>query len=291
MERRLGRGLGSLLSKPSTSEPTREVELRLIQPNPFQPRKVFDPVALEELRNSIREHGVIQPVVLRTHGEGYQLIAGERRWRASRLVGRETIPAVIRDDIADEQMLELALVENVQRDDLDPLEKARAFQALQEQLGLTQDQVALKVGLRRSTVTNHLRLLELPEGVQEAVSNRLIGMGHARALLGLDSAEAQLEALERTVREDLSVRDVEQLVRDAIRPRPAEAEQAGEAAPARGSEPAWVKEISATLQEALGTKVRISSDANCRAALGCEMGTPARARRRRSPSSRRLPRC
>jgi ParB family chromosome partitioning protein len=263
MERRLGRGLGSLLSKPTSSEPTQEVELRRIRPNPHQPRRSFDPVALEELRNSIREHGVLQPILLRSQGDGYEIIAGERRWRAARLAGRDAIPAVVRADVSDEQMLELALVENVQRNDLDAMEKARGFRALQTGLGLSQDQVAVRVGLQRATVANHLRLLDLPEAVQEAVQAGLLGMGHARALLALDGAQAQTELAQRIAREELSVRAVERLVRERLQPR-TNASPPAQPPPAESQNPPWVRDVARRLQEALGTRVRITSDAQCR---------------------------
>jgi ParB family chromosome partitioning protein len=261
MERRLGRGLGSLLSQPAATEAPHEVELRRIRPNPNQPRRTFDPDALEELRNSIREHGVLQPIVLRPAGEGYELVAGERRFRASRLAGRDTIPAVIRQ-VTDEQMLELALVENVQRSDLDAMEKARGFQALQTQLGLSQDQVAARVGLQRATVANHLRLLELPGAVQEAVRNGLLGMGHARALLGLPDAKAQLDLAERIAREELSVRAVERMVRERVA-----APAVSAPSPAAGPKPAappWTRELERRIQERLGTRIRVTSDEACR---------------------------
>jgi ParB family chromosome partitioning protein len=261
MERRLGRGLGSLLSKPAAPEGAQELELRVIRPNPHQPRKSFDPAGLDELGSSIRAHGVLQPIVVRRRDQGYEIIAGERRWRASRLAGRLTIPAIVRDDVTDQQMLELALVENVQRNDLDPIEKARGFRALQVELGLSLDQVAERVGLQRATVANHVRLLELPPTVQEAVSRGVLSMGHARALIGLRDTAAQLRLLERIAREDLSVRTVEGLVREATQPA-APAPKAAEPAPA--VEPPWTREIQRRLQESLGTRVRLSSDDACR---------------------------
>jgi ParB family chromosome partitioning protein len=239
------------------------LELRLIRPNPHQPRKTFDSAGLEELRNSIREHGVLQPIVVRRREEGYEIVAGERRWRASRLAGRETIPAVIREEVTDQQMLELALVENVQRNDLDPMEKARGFRALQEELGLTVDQVAERVGLQRATVANQVRLLELAPPVQEALTKGLLSMGHARALLGLRDAAAQVRMLERCVRDELSVRAVEALVREATQGASAASKPAVGAAPVE-KPPPWTREIQRRLQEALGTRVKLTADASCR---------------------------
>jgi ParB family chromosome partitioning protein len=254
MTRRLGKGLGSLLGEPQTDAREKpELEVSAIRPNPFQPRTVFDSSALEELRDSIKKHGILQPVVVRRAGDGFELVSGERRWRAARQAGLKTIPAIIRDDVSDGEMLELALVENVQRRDLDPMERARGFKALMEKLSLTQQGVADRVGLKRVTVANHLRLLDLPSKVQDAVGSGLLTMGHARALLGLPTAEAMIKTLEEIVRKDLSVRDVERLVRDLSSERtPAAASGAEEARP----EP-WVGEMQRRMQEHLGTKVTL----------------------------------
>lgn len=261
MEPRLGRGLGSLLSSPKSPGGPTELEIRSIRPNPHQPRKVFDTGALDELKASIQAHGILQPVVVRqVEGEeppAYELVSGERRWRAARLAGRTTVPAIIRADVSDDDMIELALVENVQRKDLDPIEKAQAFLALQNALQLSQEQVAEKVGLQRSTVANHLRLLDLPRDVQEAITQDLISMGHARALLGLADAKAQLDLVERIGRQGLSVRDVEKLVRQAKQP----AAPLQDAVKAPAAPPAWVHEIERRLADALGTRVQLSTNA------------------------------
>ncbi len=262
MERRLGRGLGSLLgdsvATPEAAEPVRRdgpQELRLdeIRPNPQQPRTVFDPGALEELRDSIRNHGVLQPVVVRRTDRGYELIAGERRWRGARLAGLERIPAIVREDVTDETLLELALVENVQRRDLDAMEKARGYQNLVDALGLTQEQVAQKVGLKRSTVANHLRLLELPEKAQQAVQEGLVTMGHARALLGLADETRILTILAQVVRDGLSVRQTEALVRAAAQPEGGEPEPESTITPAAP----WLTDFQDRMREHLGTKVEV----------------------------------
>ena len=189
--------------------------MKFIRPNPGQPRKVFDSEHLEELRRSIEAHGVLQPILVRPVGNGfYEIISGERRWRAARLAGLELMPVVVRT--ADEkQTLELAIVENVQRRDLDPIEKAKGFQMLAEHFGMSHDAIAERVGMQRPTVANHVRLLELPQVVQEGVSAGLISMGHARALLAFDGPEARLAAFERVVRDDLSVRETERLAKEA----------------------------------------------------------------------------
>jgi ParB family chromosome partitioning protein len=262
MERRLGRGLGTLLSAPPASleatktaapaapEPHAEVALAKIRPNPFQPRKTFAASELSELQSSIQQHGILQPVVLRSTPGGYELIAGERRWRASQALGRKTIPAIVRDGVSDQAMLELALVENLQRSDLDPIEKARGFQQLLEQ-GLTQEEVARQVGLQRSSVANFLRLLELSESVQKAVTQGLITMGHARALLGLTERRRQDELCALVVRRGLSVRDVEQRVREL---QGREKDQKTTLTP---PPPPWVRDMESRMRAHLGTKVQV----------------------------------
>lgn len=269
MERRLGRGLGSLLGAEEVIEPPLrgraeepgllQLELGQIRPNPFQPRKTMDPAGLEELRDSISNHGILQPVVVRAAQGGYELISGERRWRAARLAGLSAVPAILRADVSDADMLELALVENVQRRDLDPIERAQGFQAIMDTLQITQEGVAAKVGLKRSTVANHLRLLELPSTVQDAISKGLITMGHGRALLALPGTEAMNRTLERVVREGLSVRDVERMARA----QPVEATSSSEP---RGGTPAgtlvpatppWAQDLERRIREHLGTKAAV----------------------------------
>jgi ParB family chromosome partitioning protein len=263
MEPRLGRGLGSLLSQTPTGSggsAGQQLPLDQIRPNPYQPRERFDPQGLEELESSIRQHGVIQPIAVRRSQEGYQIISGERRWRAAQAAGLTAIPAVIRENVEDEQMLELALVENLQRRDLDPIERARGYQQMQERLSLTQEAVAQRVGLRRSTVTNHLRLLELPDPIQEALVHGLISMGHARALLGMGDPTEQLTLTEAIARDGLSVRDVELRVREATR-GDRKSPTALESKPkSQGSKPGaepWVKTLQERLQSALGTSVEL----------------------------------
>lgn len=256
MERRLGKGLGSLLGGTVEDQGSAEIELAKIDPNPFQPRKTMDPAGLEELRDSISAHGILQPIVVRKMGDRYQIVSGERRWRAARLAGLDRIPAIQRNVVSDSEMLELALVENVQRRDLDPIERARGFKQLMEALGITQEAVAVKVGLKRATVANHLRLLDLPEKVQVAVGKGLMSMGHARALLGL-SDPARIEAvMEQAVRRDLSVRDVERLVRDEVQAPKSEVDDITVATPP------WIAQAERRLGDALGTKVSLQVEAD-----------------------------
>jgi len=254
MERRLGRGLGSLLGQSAVVEEQKgsiELPIEALRPNPQQPRKSFSPEAMRELVESVRRHGILQPVIVRRSSQGYELISGERRWRAAREVGLSRIPATVRDGVQDEEMLELALVENVQREDLDAIERARGYRAMMDTLHITQEQVAEKVGLQRATVANHLRLLDLPEQVQAAVSKGLISMGHARALLALEGHKQRLEAMERIAREGLSVRQAEALARPQPDPR-SKAPQA-----TLVPHQAWIGELERRLRDSLGTRVTL----------------------------------
>ncbi len=213
----LGRGLDALISMEEIntggSSSISDIAIALIEPNPDQPRREFDPVALEELAASIREVGVIQPISLRKmDGNKFQIIAGERRYRASKLAGLEMVPAYVRT-VEDETVVEMALIENIQREDLNSIEVALTFQKLIEQYQLTQEQLSVRVGKKRATIANYLRLLKLPAEVQLGLTNRVIDMGHARALLGVDSPSLQLKAYELTVANGYSVRKVEEVVK------------------------------------------------------------------------------
>ena len=213
----LGRGLDALISteeiKTSGSSSISEIELDKIAVNPNQPRREFDPVALQELSDSISEIGIIQPITLRKMDDGtYQIIAGERRYRASMKAGLKTIPAYIRT-ADDENVMEMALVENIQREDLNSMEIALAYQQLQEQYGLTQERLSERVGKKRATIANYLRLLKLPATIQMALKNREMDMGHARALLALDDPKAQLSLFNEIKAQGYSVRKVEELVK------------------------------------------------------------------------------
>lgn len=213
----LGRGLDALISTEevttSGSSSINEIELDKISVNPNQPRRDFDPIALQELADSIAEIGIIQPVTLRQMTEdSYQIIAGERRFRASQLAGLTTIPAYIRT-ADDENVMEMALIENIQREDLNSLEIALAYQHLIEQYNLTQERLSERVGKKRTTIANYLRLLKLPAPIQMALKNKDIDMGHARALLALDDAKAQIAIFNETVEHGYSVRKVEEMVK------------------------------------------------------------------------------
>ena len=215
----LGRGLDALLNtdaevQTAGSSNICEVSVEKIQPNPNQPRRDFDDDSLQELANSIRQIGIIQPITLRDMGDGtYTIIAGERRWRASQRAGLTHIPAYIRT-VDDENMMEMALVENIQRQDLTALEIALAYQHLIEQYNLTQEQLSDKVGKNRATVANYLRLLKLPAPIQMALKNKVIDMGHARALLALNDPKAQLEVFNEFKKDKISVRRIEEMVKE-----------------------------------------------------------------------------
>lgn len=266
----LGKGLSALLENASTDITSKsnagtantvsELPISSIEANPFNPRTNFEKSALEELEQSIRIHGIIQPLTVRKLGrDKYQLISGERRFRASQLAGLESVPAYVR--VANDQtMLEMALVENIQREDLNAIEVALSYQRLIEECDLTQDQLSQKISKSRSSITNHLRLLKLPDPVQAGVRDSLISMGHARALVSAGSEEEQIDLFHQTVEHQLSVRDLEQLVKGEL-PMPSK-EKAG-AKPA-GKKP----EITADqftfreyLSDKLATKVEISKSA------------------------------
>ena len=253
----LGRGLNALLQTVETATAGLEqVRLDLIDPNPFQPRRQFPENTLAELADSIRASGVIQPVLVRRNvpAEGrFQLIVGERRWRAARLAGLETVPAIVRE-LADQDALEFALAENLLRRDLNPIEVAHAYQTLQDEFHLSHEQVAERLGINRSSVTNMLRLLRLPSAVQEMLADEKITYGHARALLALDSEAAQLKLAARVAKEGLSVRDVESLV------APPQSKQPGPTSDAKPPMDPNVRAAAQELERTLGTRVKIRGD-------------------------------
>ena len=265
MERRLGRGLSALLTQSNSPEdPSLEREARAqaelpidkIRANPFQPRRSFDAAGMEELVQSIRQHGLLQPIVVRAQGDGFELVSGERRLRAFRGLGRSTIPAILRPSVSDAEMLELALVENLQRRDLDPIERAQGYRKVIDLLKLIQEQVADRVGLQRPTVANHLRLLELPDAVQQALAKGLIQMGHARALLGCKEDALAQKLLERAVRDDLSVRDVERLVRSRTSTAGLPPDEPVKVVIPQAP---WVRDLEDRMREHLGTKVQLKN--------------------------------
>jgi len=255
-KRALGRGLSALI--PQASVPVQSdlppatgivrVPIEHIVREGSQPRKTFDETKLRELAESIRTQGIIQPVLVRRDGSDYRLIAGERRWRAAQLAGLHEIPAVVRDVTAAEAF-ELALVENLQRTDLNPLEEAEGYRRLIHEFGLTQDQVGERVGRDRTSIANALRLLQLPDRVKELLASGVLGMGHARALLGMGSGTELVRTAERIAREQLSVRETERIVRTARPPSTGPSRKPAGSTAARA--------VVEDLQRRLGTKVRL----------------------------------
>ncbi len=213
--RGLGRGLAALIPGADTPDRPAEIPLSRLKPGAFQPRQTVDPRELEELAESVRRHGVLQPIVVRPAGDGFEVVAGERRWRAAEAAGLQTVPALVRD-LDDREALELALVENLQRQDLSPLQRARAYRRLVEEFGLTQEQVAERVGKSQPSVANTLRLLQLPPPIQASLEAGRISEGHARAILSAGTVQKMLDVWEKVERRGLSVRETEALVRSAI---------------------------------------------------------------------------
>ena len=247
----LGRGLDSLFADNSVDELNPSVnKLRImeIEPNRDQPRKDFDEKSLSELAESIEQHGVLQPLVVRPLTNGrYQLVAGERRWRAARIAGLTEVPVVIKE-LTDEEVIEIAMIENLQREDLNPLEEALGYRYMMDELNITQEQAAEKVGKSRPAVANAIRLLRLPDEVQEMVKNNLISPGHARALLGFENQELIIQTAKRIVKEDLSVREVETLVKNS---------QKTPKVPKQKKRDKFFSEVELALVENLGRKVKI----------------------------------
>ncbi len=273
----LGRGLASLIPRQPPTIPaaaTRQddgatngiianVALDKIRPNPYQPRAEFDPVALDELKRSIREKGILQPVTVRRYEDGYQLISGERRVRASREAGLDEIPAFIIKVRSDEEMLELALVENLQRERLNPIEIAISYKRLIDECQLTQEDVAERMSKDRTTVTNFLRLLKLPAEIQTALRKGELSGGHGRALVAIEDPKSQMAAFRRVMKSNLSVRDVESLARTKTKRRHARPESPA----STGSS---VRSVEERLRQLLGTKVQIRQARNGRGEIVIE---------------------
>src|ERR1051326_1820440 len=253
----LGRGLGALLSSDRTidlgSEPT-EVELEAIVPGSMQPRTHFDEASLQSLAESIRTHGIVQPLLVRRRGDGYELIAGERRWRAAKLAGLTRVPVIVKD-VSDDSLLEIALIENIQREDLNPIEEAQAYKKLIESVGLTQEALAARVGRDRSYITNYLRLLRLPDDLQQLVIEGRLSTGHARTLLALAHVDLQRRMARTIIDGGLSVRATELLVHKSSEERSTK-----KSAAAQELDPN-VRAAETKLRRALGTQVKITQSA------------------------------
>ncbi len=251
----LGKGLDAIFAENGTEESNRsaeELKLSDLEPNRGQPRKDFDDETLAELADSISQHGILQPLLVRPiFGGGYQIVAGERRWRAARMAGLTTVPAIIRE-LDDEQVMEIALIENLQREDLSPLEEAMGYQSLMDSYDMTQEEVAKIVGKSRSAVANVLRLLKLPEEVQSLIRSGQVSAGHGRALLSFPDDAEKIAVAKRVIEEDLSVREVERL-----------AQKANEVPKKKDVKPRGIpyfNEVELSLHDYLGRKVRVNGD-------------------------------
>src|SRR5215471_13094524 len=253
-KRPLGRGLSALIStdqSPAGSDEIRELEIDLIRPGQQQPRTTFDQAKLEELAQSIRTTGVIQPILVRPAGGLFELVAGERRWRAAQIAGLVRLPVIVRE-IPDEQLLELALIENIQRAELNPIEEANAYKRLIDNLGLTQDEVARRVGRDRTFITNYLRVLKLPTDIQELIEQDKVSFGHARALLGVTDPMTQRRLAQKIVKHNWSVRETERRVKYLDREQPTSAKGLAE----KALDPN-IRAAETKLRRTLSTQVRI----------------------------------
>lgn len=260
----LGRGLSALLGdntpSPTSQDTVQKIALTQLQPCPFQPRKHFSNESLEELAASIRAQGILQPLLVRRQGDRYEIIAGERRWRAAQLAQLQEIP-VIFHSISDGELIELALIENLQRQDLNPIEEAEGYHQLQNQYHLTQDQIAQKVGKARASIANALRLLELEPTVKQLVSQTLLSAGHAKVLLGVKEAPLQKQLAQQAVKEKLSVRQIEILIQELVKSKTSKTRRS-HSLKSISSKPAYLHDIETRLRQHLTTNVRLFQNPN-----------------------------
>ncbi|MHC0039368.1 ParB/RepB/Spo0J family partition protein [Pseudoneobacillus sp. C159] len=257
MAKGLGKGLNAFFTnmEAAKDETIQEISVKELRPNPYQPRKVFQPEAIEELKNSIIEHGILQPIIVRKSIKGYEIVAGERRFRAAKEAKLAKVPVVVRE-FSEQQMMELAVLENLQREDLTPIEEAIAYQTLMEKLNVTQEVLAKRLGKSRPHIANHIRLLALPAKIQELISNETITMGHGRALLGLKKKE-QIPALaEKVIKEGLNVRQLEQLIQQLNENVPRETKKP------KVEKDVFLKSQENLLRERFGTTVHIKQTKN-----------------------------
>lgn len=249
----LGKGLGALIPDISvgSDEGIMEIDINEIEPNSGQPRRKFDEEKLQELADSIREHGVVQPVIVKKEGNFYRLIAGERRWRAARIAGLKTIPAVAKD-FSENEIMEISLIENIQREDLNPMEEAEAYKKLMDEFGLTQEKIAEKIGKSRSSIANILRLVNLDERVKQYVTDGVISEGHARALSNInDEKELQYEVAKKIIDNNLNVRQTEKLIKKLLFNKIKE--------PLINKKPdQYLQDVQKRMENALGSKVSIN---------------------------------
>ncbi|MEO2075774.1 MAG: ParB/RepB/Spo0J family partition protein [Bacillus sp. (in: firmicutes)] len=257
MAKGLGKGLNAFFAnvEPGKEEAVQEIKLKELRPNPYQPRKTFHQEAIEELRDSIIEHGILQPLVVRKSIKGYEIVVGERRFRAAKEAKLETVPAVVRE-LSEQQMMELAVLENLQREDLNPIEEGQAYQTLMEKLKLTQEEVAKRLGKSRPHIANHIRLLQLPQKIQELISAEKITMGHGRALLGLRQKAKLPTVVEKVVNEGLNVRQLEKLIQQLNE------DVSRETKKPEKKKDVFLQEREHVLRERFGTTVNIKQNKN-----------------------------
>lgn len=257
MAKGLGKGLDSLFSnvKLEEEEIVQEVNIKELRPNPYQPRKIFSDEAIEELKQSILEHGILQPLIVRKSIKGYEIVVGERRYRAAKMAGLDIVPVVVRD-LNDQQMMELAVLENLQREDLTPIEEGAAYQMLMDQLHITQEQLAKRLGKSRPHIANHVRLLSLPKEIQQLIIDGKLSMGHGRALLGLKKKDKIKPVVDKVIKEHLNVRQLEQLVNNLNKNVPRETKSQKE------KKDIFLIEQETYLRERFGTTVNIKQSKN-----------------------------
>ena len=255
MAKGLGKGLNAFFTEADKEETVQEIKLKELRPNPYQPRKTFQQETIDELKESILEHGILQPIVVRKSIKGYEIVVGERRFRAAKEAKLETIPAVVRD-LTEQQMMELAVLENLQREDLNPIEEGLAYQTLMEKLKLTQEEVAKRLGKSRPHIANHIRLLSLPAKIQELISSGKISMGHGRALLGLRQKAKLPVLVEKIVQESLNVRQLEKLIQQLNENVSRETKK-----PEKKKD-VFLQEREHSLRERFGTTVHIKQNKN-----------------------------
>ncbi|XCS11283.1 ParB/RepB/Spo0J family partition protein [Aeribacillus pallidus] len=252
MARGLGKGINALFAnlELNKEEVVQDIKIGDLRPNPYQPRKTFDPGSIEELKQSILQHGILQPLIVRKSIKGYEIVVGERRYRAAKEAKLKTVPAVVKE-LTDEQMMEIALLENLQREDLTPIEEAKAYQSLLEHLNITQEELAKRLGKSRPHIANHLRLLSLPPFVQTLISEGKLSMGHGRTLLGIKKKEKLEYLVNKILKENLNVRQVEQLVQQMNESVSRETKKKTE------KKDAFIREQESFLREKFGTSVSI----------------------------------
>lgn len=253
MARGLGKGINALFTNVEVGqeESVQEIKIKEIRPNPYQPRKVFEQDAINELKESILQHGVLQPIIVRKSIKGFEIVVGERRYRAAKEAKLTVIPAVVRN-LTEQQMMELALLENLQREDLSPIEEAQAYQKLMEQLNVTQEALAKRLGKSRPHIANHVRLLTLPQKIQQLIAEGKLSMGHGRTLLGLKNKEKLNALVEKVMKEQLNVRQLEQIIQQLNNSVPRETKKK------KPEKDVFIKERETFLQEYFGTSVTIS---------------------------------